>query len=340
MTTSITDVAKASGVSASTVSRALRGQPGVSEEVRAKIVHIAASLGYTASRNASGLASRRTLTVGVLTPFVGRWFFGRVIESVEKKLSASGYDLLLYNVGSAEARERFFTAMPARKRVDALLSLLVLTEDEATSLRSLGVPLVSVVGGPRPGFATVGINDRAGARMAVRHLVNLGHRRIALIGTGPTAPMHWTTPIERRRAYMETLEEAGIPFDPELEVDGEYTVAGGERAMIRLLTAVRPPTAVFAQSDEMAMGALRALRRLGLRVPEDMSLVGFDDHELAEVVGLTTVAQPVAAQGAAAARILLDRISNPDADEPEFVELPVELVARETTGPLPSSSDR
>ncbi|NBM14500.1 LacI family DNA-binding transcriptional regulator [Streptomyces sp. GC420] len=340
MTVSITDVAKAAGVSASTVSRALRGRSGVSDEVRARITEVAASLGYTASRNASGLASRRTFTVGVLTPFVGRWFFGQVIDSVEKVLSASGYDLLLYNVGSDEARDRFFTAMPARKRVDALLSLLVLTDDEAAALRSMEVPLAAVVGGPRPGFATVGIDDRAGARLAVRHLINLGHRRIGLIGTGPTAPMHWTTPIERRRAYLETLAEAGLAFDPELEADGDYTVAGGERAMTQLLTAVHPPTAVFAQSDEMAMGALRALRHHGLRVPEDMCLVGFDDHELAEVAGLTTVAQPVAEQGTAAARILLDQMQNPGAEAPEFVELPVRLVARDTTGPLRAPSAR
>ncbi|MBQ0987036.1 LacI family DNA-binding transcriptional regulator [Streptomyces sp. F63] len=339
MTVSITDVAKAAGVSASTVSRALRGRPGVSDAVRERISRVASSLGYTASRNAAGLASRRTLTFGVLTPYVGRWFFGQIIDSAERVLSEAGYDLLLYNVGSEEARERFFADLPVRKRVDALLTLVVPTEEEAAALRGLGIPLGLIVGGARPGFVTVGIDDRAGTRLAVRHLLNLGHRRIGLIGTGPTAPMHWTTPIERRLAYLELLAEAGIEYDPEIEADGEFTVEGGERAMTRLLAASRPPTAVFAQSDEMAMGALRALRRHRLRVPRDVSVVGFDDHQLAEVVGLTTVAQPVAAQGAEAAALLLEQLRNPGGEVPEYVGMPVRFVLRDTTGP-PRDLDR
>lgn len=339
MTVGITDVAKAAGVSASTVSRALRGRPGVSDAVRERIAQVASSLGYTASRNAAGLASRRTFTFGVLTPYVGRWFFGQIIDSAEKVLSEAGYDLLLYNVGSEEARERFFADLPVRKRVDALLTLLIPTEEEAAALRGLGIPLALIVGGARPGFVTVGIDDQAGARLAVRHLINLGHRRIGLIGTGLTAPMYWTTPGERRRAYLDLLAEAGIAYDPELEADGEFTVEGGERAMTRLLAAPRPPTAVFAQSDEMAMGALRALRRHRLRVPQDVSVVGFDDHQLADVAGLTTVAQPVAAQGAEAARLLLQQLENPDGDVPEYVGMPVRFVLRDTTAP-PRSAGR
>jgi LacI family repressor for deo operon, udp, cdd, tsx, nupC, and nupG len=329
---SITDVARAAGVSASTVSRALRGRPGVSDEVREQITAVAASLGYTASRSAASLASGRTFTIGVVAPYVGRWFFGEVLDAAEKVFSAAGYDVLLYNLGSPEARKRFFTKMPVRKRVDAVLSLLIPDEEEATALRSLGVPLATTVGGPKPGFTVVGIDDRAGAEIAVRHLVNLGHRRIGLIA-GSSGPLHWTTPIERRQAYLDVLAEAGITYDPALEADGGYTVKGGERAMTELLAAVRPPTAVFAQSDEMAMGALRALRMHRLKAPDDVSVVGFDDHELAEVVGLTTVAQPVAGQGAEAARLLLRQLEEPDAAPPEHVEMPIRLMLRETTAP-------
>jgi DNA-binding LacI/PurR family transcriptional regulator len=310
----------------------LRGRPGVSEEVRAQIAAVAASLGYTASRSASSLASGRTFTIGVVAPYVGRWFFGTVLDAAEQAFSAAGYDVLLFNLGSAEARKRFFTRLPVRKRVDAVLSLLIPDEDESAVLRSLGLPLASTVGGPRPGFTVVGIDDHAGAAQAVRHLVNLGHRRIGLI-SGASEPLHWTTPVDRRQAYLDVLADAGIPHDPTLVVDGGFTVMGGERAMTELLAASRPPTAVFAQSDEMAMGALRALRRHRLKAPDDVSVIGFDDHELSEVIGLTTIAQPVAGQGAEAARLLLRQLNEPDAEPHEHVRMPIRLVLRETTAP-------
>jgi DNA-binding LacI/PurR family transcriptional regulator len=332
VTASITDVARAVGVSASTVSRALRGQPGVSDEVRDRIKAAASSLGYVASRSASSLASGRTFTVGVVVPYVGRWFFGTVLDAAEQVLSAAGYDVLLYNLGSPEARKRFFTKLPVRKRVDAVLSLLIPEEDEAAALRSLGVPLAAAVGEPRPGFTVVGIDDRAGARTAVQHLVNLGHRRIGMIA-GPSGPLHWTTPIARRQAYLDVLAESGIPYDPALEADGGYTVQGGERAMTELLGVARPPTAVFAQSDEMAMGALRALRLHRLKVPEHVSVVGFDDHEMSEVLGLTTIAQPVVDQGAEAARLLVRRLEEPDVTVPDHVQMPIQLTLRDTTAP-------
>lgn len=339
MTVSITDVAEATGVSASTVSRALRGRPGVSEEMRARIVAAAAELGYTPSRSASSLASGRTSTIGVVVPYVGRWFFGTVLDAAEKVFSAAGYDVLLYNLGSPEARKRFFTNLPIRKRVDAVLSLLIPDPEEAAALRSLDVPLATTVGGARPGFTVVGIDDRRGAESAVRHLVNLGHRRVGMI-SGASEPLHWTTPLDRRQGYLGVLADAGIEPDPDLEADGGYTVEGGERAMTELLALRQPPTAVFAQSDEMAMGALRALRRHRLRVPDDVSVVGFDDHELSEVVGLTTVAQPVAAQGREAARLLLAQLAEPDAGPPRPVEMPIRFMLRETTAPPHSRRQR
>ncbi|WP_371664555.1 LacI family DNA-binding transcriptional regulator [Streptomyces sp. NBC_00280] len=334
MTVSITDVARVAGVSASTVSRALRGRPGVSDEVRAQIAAVASQLGYTASRSASSLASGRTFTIGVVAPHIGRWFFGTVLDAAETVFSAAGYDVLLYNLGSPEARKRFFTRLPVRKRVDAVLSLLIPDLQEEEALRSLGVPLATTVGGARDGFTVVGIDDHAGAVSAVRHLVNLGHRRIGMI-SGESEPLHWTTPIARRQGYLDVLAEAGIAHDPALEADGGYTVEGGERAMTDLLAVSRPPTAVFAQSDEMAMGALRALRRHRLRAPDDVSVIGFDDHELAEVIGLTTIAQPVPAQGAEAARLLLRRLDEPDAEPAPtgHVHMPIRLVLRETTAP-------
>ncbi len=284
MTVSITDVARVAGVSASTVSRALRGRPGVSEEVRAQIADVATRLGYTASRSASSLASGRTFTIGVVVPYIGRWFFGTVLDAAERIFSAAGYDVLLYNLGSPEARKRFFTRLPVRKRVDAVLSLLIPDEEEAAVLRSLGVPLAITVGGAREGFTAVGIDDRAGAEM----------RRTA--SGEPRPPPNRHDLRGQRAAALDHSDRPapGVPGRPGRRRDRARSGPGGGRRLHRrgrraghdrLLAVARPPTAVFAQSDEMAMGALRALRRHRLKVPDDVSVVGFDDHELADVVG-------------------------------------------------------
>lgn len=331
---SLNDVAERAGVSTATVSRALRGLPVVSEATRTRIVAIAEELGYVISPSASRLASGRTHTVGVVVPYVNRWFFAQVIVGVEQALRAGGYDLLLYNLGDDAGRGRFFEEMPLRRRVDAVLVLsLPLAEAEVARLRALHIP-VGLVGAAVEGFACVRIDDVAGAATAVRHLVNLGHRDIGLISGGDDVPMHFTTPLDRRRGYLEVLEAAGIAFDPQLEAVGDFTVAGGQRAMGELLSRARRPTAVFALSDEMAFGAMRTLRMSGLRVPEDVSVVGFDDHDMADLLDLTTIAQPVVEQGAAVARLLLGQLSGADATEQHHVlSLPTRLVVRRTTAP-------
>ncbi|WP_322768007.1 LacI family DNA-binding transcriptional regulator [Frankia sp. Cr1] len=312
MSGSIEEVAALAGVSTATVSRALRGLPNVAESTRIRVVAAAAQLLYVASPQASRLASGRTGTVGVVVPYVTRWFFAQIISGAEAVLRAGGLDLLLYNLGDDAGRARFFDAVPLRKRVDAVLVLcLPLTPMEIEVLQALNVPVV-VVGAAVPGFAGVRIDDVAGATVAVRHLINLGHRRIGLISGGATGegsddrePMRFTAPTDRRRGYRHALRSAGIPLDSRLEAAGHFTVRGGEQAMAELLSAQAPPTAVFAESDEMAMGALRTLRRAGLRVPDDLSVVGFDGHEMAELFDLTTIVQPVVRQGEIAAQLLL-----------------------------------
>jgi LacI family transcriptional regulator, repressor for deo operon, udp, cdd, tsx, nupC, and nupG len=332
--TSLNDVAKRAGVSTATVSRALRGLPTVSEQTRARIIAIADELGYVISPSASRLASGRTHTVGVVVPYVDRWFFGQVIVGVEHELRTRGYDLLLYNLGGDAGRERFFDQMPLRRRVDAVLVLsLPLADEEVSRLRTLRIP-VGVVGGSVEGFSCVRIDDVAGAGAAVRHLVNLGHRDIALISGGADVPMHFTTPLDRRRGYLDVLAEAGIEYDPDLEAAGDFTMAGGERAMSHLLGRSRRPTAVFALSDEMAFGAMRALRMSGLRVPEDVSVIGFDDHDMADLMNLTTVAQPVVEQGAAVARLLMNRLPDGHTETSQHImTIPTRLVVRGSTAP-------
>jgi LacI family transcriptional regulator, repressor for deo operon, udp, cdd, tsx, nupC, and nupG len=328
------DVAKLAGVSPATVSRALRGLPRVSEATRTRIIQIAEELGYVISPSASRLASGRTHTVGVVVPYVNRWFFGQVITGAESVLRAAGFDLLLYNLGDDAGRTRFLTDMPLRRRVDAVLVLsLPIGEAEAEVFRSLKVPL-GLVGVSVEGFANIRIDDVAGAAAAVRHLTHLGHRDIALISGGTDVPMHFTAPIDRRDAYLDVLASTSVEYTPQMEAVGHFTMAGGERAMGELLGRIRRPTAVFAQSDEMAFGAMRMLRRTGLRVPQDISVAGFDDHDMADLLNLTTVRQPVVEQGAAAATLLLDWLASGEPPtEPDMV-LPTRLIVRGSTAPL------
>ncbi len=329
MSASIEDVAKLAGVSIATVSRSLRGLPDVAASTRDKVLAAAQQLDYVASPFAARLASGRSSTLGVVVPFVNRWFFAEVLGSVEAVLSAAGYDLLLHNLNDSEGRASFFTALPFRKRVDAVLVVsLALTEEEVAALKTLHMP-VGVIGVHHPGLFSVRIDDIGSARMAVDHLLSLGHRRIALIGGDTDDPMRFTPPHHRGTGYREGLLAAGIEPDEAMERLGYFTVEGGEAAMVQLLDLPQPPTAVFAESDEMAYGAIRAVRRRGLRVPEDVAVIGFDDHATADLLDLTTIRQPVGEQGAVLAQELLDSLSG--TVEATDVVLETELIVRGST---------
>ncbi len=335
MAASISDVARLAGVSIATVSRSLRGLPNVSTGTRERVQRAAAELSYTASPTASSLASGRTRTVGVVVPYVTRWFFSQVVAGTEAVLRDNGFDLLLYNLGGEAGRLRFFDRLPLRRRVDAVIVIaLPLQGEEIAQLRGLDVP-VALVGSTVPGFAGVRIDDVEGATKAVRHLLALGHERVALISARADERMHFTAPVDRRVGYQAALTAAGLPVDPALDVTGHWGLTEGAQAMADLLALPDPPTGVFAESDEMALGALRTARRCGLRVPRDVSVVGFDDHEMSDLLDLTTVAQPVREQGVLAATLLLDAIDRRDDDDPPQMTLPTRLVVRASTGPPP-----
>lgn len=334
--TSIRDVASTVGVSTATVSRALRGLPRVSEQTRSRVLQVAAELGYVASPTAAGLAGGRTRAVGVVVPFVTRWFYASVVQGAEELLRDAGYDLVLYNLGgSREARDRVFSGHLLRKRVDAVLVLsLTPTAAEVASLRALHRP-VAVVGASVTGWAGIRIDDRATARIAMEHLIGLGHRRIAYVGGSLKDQLDFAAPLDRRDGYRRAMLAAGCPLRPEWELVGDFTVRGARRAAEQLLRQPLRPTAVFAASDEMAIGVVHAVRAAGLRVPEDISVIGIDDHEMAEFFDLTTVAQPVHDQGRLAAQALLSMLSA-TADrpvEPPSITVPTRLVVRSTTGP-------
>jgi LacI family transcriptional regulator, repressor for deo operon, udp, cdd, tsx, nupC, and nupG len=337
---SIVDVAHRAGVSVATVSRALRDMPNVSQATRARVLRAAQELQYTASPLASGLVTGRVRAVGVILPYAGRWFFAEVVRGIEEALRDEGYDLVLHVLADARRREEFFSSLPVRRRVDAVIMVaLPLNEAEVDLLRSLGLPMACVAE-PTLGVHGDRIDNVAAARLAVQHLLNLGHRRIACIGGDLDGPERFSVPGLRTDGFREALADAGIPVQPGWERDGHFTARGGELAMTALLSLPGGrPTAVFCQSDEMAFGALRALRRSGLRCPDDVSVVGLDDHELAEIFDVTTVSQPVAAQGASAVRWVVRALQEEDDGSPGLPDVVIHsarLVLRGSTGPVSS----
>jgi LacI family transcriptional regulator, repressor for deo operon, udp, cdd, tsx, nupC, and nupG len=336
--TKIDDVARLAGVSTATVSRALRGLPTVSEPTRVRVLDAAERLGYSASPSASRLAGGKTRAIAVVVPRITRWFFGTVVEAAEDTLHQAGYDLLLYNLaGDTEARRRVFRTHLLRKRVDAVLVLsLTPTDEEVAALAKLNRP-VAVVGATVEGWSSVRIDDIETARIAVRHLVELGHTRIGYVGGSLEEQLDFAAPMDRLNGYRAAMAEAGLAVEPTMEVVGDFTVRGGLAATRLLLDAEPRPTAVFAASDEMAVGAVHAVREIGLRVPEDVSVIGIDDHEMAEFFELTTVAQPVREQGQLAARLLLEALDDDldDPPTPPSVTVPTRLVVRRTTSPPP-----
>lgn len=334
MPAGIEDVAAYAGVSTATVSRALRGLPNVSEATRQRVQEAADALDYVMSPSASRLASGTTRSIGVVAPYIGRWFFGQLLSGIEAVLRESGYDMLLFALPDDESQSQFFERMPLKRRVDAVMVLtLAMSSREDERLRQLGLPMVTV-GDPLAGVFGVGIDDSSAARTATAHLINLGHERIAMIGSGSGGPARFAAPLERQRGYREALADAGLEIVGDYEVDGLYTVEGGAAAMARLLALPKPPTAVFAQSDEMAAGAIKTMRRMGLRYPEDVSIVGFDDHEIAGILDLTTIRQPVLDQGRIAAQHLIDSLNN-GAGDCTRRDVPTQLIVRSSTCPPP-----
>jgi DNA-binding LacI/PurR family transcriptional regulator len=330
----IRDVAERAGVSVATVSRALRGLPRVSDETRERVRAAAVELGYVPSPTAASLASGRTSTVGVIVPWVTRWFFSSVVQGAQSVLADHGYDLLLYELGGRqEARDRLFGRL-LHKRVDAVLVLsLPMTEAEQRALVALDRP-VAMVGGCGSGFPGVGIDDIEAALTATRHLIELGHERIAFIGR-PAPGADYPTQRDRHTGYRRALAEAGLRPNRALETLGDYTVAAGTEQMARLLGGRERPTAVFAACDEMAFGALHAARTAGVAVPDDLSVIGIDDHEMAPLLDLTTVAQPARYQGRIAAELLLHMLRGDGRWPDRPIVVPTQLVLRGTTAPFP-----
>jgi DNA-binding LacI/PurR family transcriptional regulator len=307
----IDEVARQAGVSVSTASRAINGHPKISSSTVERVRQAAEDLGYVRSSSAYTLATGQNRNIGVLLPYVDRWYFSTILAGVEGQLIESGFDLTLYNLnGGPNQRKAIFQEFLLRKRVDALLTIaLKLTPKELGTLERLGKPVVAI-GGPFEGTPTVGIDDFGAARLATQHLITLGHERIAFIGADAQNEGDFYHPSIRHRGYLDAMAAAEIAVDDRWFATADFTIPGGYAAAQRLLTDPRIGcTGIVAASDEMAFGAMFAARDLGFRVPDDLSIIGIDGHDLSSFFGLTTIDQEPRAQGARAARLVLDLVN-------------------------------
>ncbi|MGG5172265.1 LacI family DNA-binding transcriptional regulator [Pseudarthrobacter sp. J1738] len=330
----IEDVARALGVSTATVSRSIRGLPGVSEKTRRRVMATVDELGYVPSSSASGLATGRTRTIGVLEPFVNRWFFAKAIEGADKQLQAHGYNLMLFNLGGQGSdRSRLFNKAMVQKQIDALLVLcMALNPEELEHMRDIDLPMV-VVGGFAEHCPYIGIDDYAAASVAVNHLVDLGHQRIAFLHGQDEREFNFTVARARGQAFEDVMVRHDLEIRPEWDETGDYTMQSGWKAFERLWA--RPgekPTAIFCTSDEMAMGVMFAAARAGILVPGQLSVIGMDNHEFAEALGLSTVEQRPEVQGEMATKMVLAELAG-HTGSIKTVIAPHRLLARSTTAP-------
>ncbi|MEZ0090260.1 LacI family DNA-binding transcriptional regulator [Streptacidiphilus sp. EB129] len=324
-------VARLAGVGRGTVSRVVNGAPGVSDQARAVVERAIAELGYVPNRAARTLVTSRTDAIALVIPetesrLASEPFFAEVIRGVASELSDTEMQLLLILVRTQRERDRLVGYLSGH-RVDGVLLLSVHTEEPiAELLERTGMP--AVLGGRRSERETLSYVDPdnlGGARAAVRHLAGSGRVRIATI----TGPLDMEGARSRFEGYRQGLAEAGLTEVPELVATGDFSEESGSQAMARLLDARPDLDAVFAASDLMAAGAMRALRQAGRRIPEDVAVVGFDDSVVARHTDppMTTVRQPSEEMGRTMARLLLERIADPDSPRRRAV-LPTELVPR------------
>ncbi len=329
------DVAKQAGVSRSTVSRVVNESPDVREDVRRRVLDIIQATGYQPHAAARALASQRSWTIGLLLPqsvssFFTDPYYPHLTKGIAQACNQHEYTLALFLVGTQEDEEKIVPRLSRKGLLDGVIVQAGHHGDQQIIGRMVDMKIPMVVAG-RPfrsdNLSYIDIDNISAAANAVRHLIRLGYQRIATI-TGPT---NSTAGLDRKSGYLQALKERGRTMQESLIVEGDFTESGGYAGMQKLLPA--KPDAVFAASDIMAIGAMRAVSDAGLKVPDDIAFVGFDDLPMATLasVQLTTVRQPVVQFGVKAVEVLIEQIEGGNMT-PRRTILDTELVIRESCG--------
>jgi len=338
----IKNVAEKAGVSIQTISRVLNNRPDVSPETRKRVQEVIESLGYKPFAIARGLASKRTYTLGLIAPDFTDYWFAQVVTGAEAEAHQHGYFFMLGTTGTNPQDEPRFLRLLTERHVEGILFIRAEHLKDMEQLRHLqqsGIPVVST-GLYLPGseFCFVEVDNLEGGRQATQHLISLGHTQIAMIA----GPQGLNSVENRTQGYLRALQSAGIAPNPELIIEGQsWWHRTGYDAMKQLLSTKVHFTAVFAHNDRLAKGAISALNEAGLKVPDDVSVVGYDDTPEAEFSDppLTTIRQPMQAVGTAAAQLLIRLIEDPNAT-PQQMLFPTELVVRSSSAALSAAVNR
>ena len=327
-------MATRAGVGVATVSRVLNGHPNVRPATRDRVLDAIRTLNYRPSSVARNLSLQRTMVVGAVVPWFTNPSAVERVRGIVEGLSGSPYDLTVFDVESEDRQRRAFELFDRGDRADGLLVVSTLPPDvEVERIRAARLPCM-LVDGVHAALPSIAVDDVEGGEMATRHLVELGHRRIALIGdTPPEFRFDWSR--DRTRGYERALERAASSCVASTCARARACCTSRAARRRELLWLPERPTAIFAASDTQAFGTLEAARALGMRVPEELSVIGFDDIEVASYVGLTTVRQPLYESGRRGAELLLRALYGRPVDARTEL-LPLELVVRGTTGPAPS----
>jgi LacI family transcriptional regulator, repressor for deo operon, udp, cdd, tsx, nupC, and nupG len=327
---SIKDVAKLANVSTATVSRVLRNAGNVTEETKRRVLEAIEALNYQPNVLGRYLRRMETETVLVIVPDITNPFFSKVLRGIEAVALERGYRVLLGDTqNDVQLEEQYLNVLP-QKQVDGMIFLTARTRKELMEEMSRQFPIVLACeyleGTDIP---TVSIDNISSARKATEHLIGLGHRRIAHL----TGPMDVILSRDRLRGYYQALAQHDIDVDAALVQEGDFSFESGYNVTLKLLALEKPPTAIFAANDAMAIGAIKAVRHRGGRVPDDVAVVGFDDIQMASIFepGVTTIAQPMFDIGKQAMKLLLQLIDGEEVDRRQFV-LPDRLVIRESCG--------
>lgn len=333
------DVAQRAEVSVATVSHVVNETRPVSDALRARVLAAMDELGYRHNRLARSLRRGETHTIGVIVPDSANPFFAEVARGVEDTSFDEGYSVILCNSDGDLKKELFYTNVLTAKRVDGILFVAAgVSTEHIRALQEEQVPLVVVDRNiPDVSVDEVLTDNIHGGETVTRHLIRLGHRRIGCI----TGPSDVTPSADRVTGYEQALRQADIPADERIIVRGDFQYQSGNQAAHELLAVDDPPTAIFACNDLMAVGAISAAQERGQRVPEDLSVAGFDDVRLASFTNppLTTIAQPKYEMGVLAARMLLERMQDGDAP-PRHQLLATRLVVRQSTAPVRGEAEQ
>lgn len=331
----IADVAERAGVGIGTVSRVLNDSHQVRPDTRTRVLAAIDELGYRPSGAKRGVRNAAHGFIGVVVPYFDEPSVSVRLRGLMNRLQPNGFEMVLYNVDTPDAARRVLQDLPRSEIISGLVVLtLPLYPEEGDRLAEAPFPTV-LVDTTHPELPSVTIDDVSGGRLATDHLIDLGHERIAFIGEPPRNAWRFVASRLREQGYREAMRSAGMDVPPGYVKHGVHLRSAGRQMANELLALPEPPTAIVTASDIQSTGVLQAMHEAGRRIPDDVSVVGYDDIDLASYIGLTTVRQPLELSGRRGADIVLAGLAQGRRVQPFEEQLRLELVVRDTSGPAP-----